>query len=149
MVRRLRPSPPSRKTLVRLLLTAINCPKGKVETNLARHHELLALGKDSGCDLVLLPEMSLTGYLPNAAILLTDRSVSELVEATAAGPTLCFGLAEQGEPGAAPYITQRWPATGTSLDRPSARCGEWDRPTPRSLSTASTRSTSAVRPGER
>lgn len=91
---------------MRLLLTAINCPKGKVETNLARHHELLALGKDSGCDLVLLPEMSLTGYLPSAAISLTDRSVSELVEATAAGPTLCFGLAEQGEPGTAPYITQ-------------------------------------------
>ncbi|MBA3311411.1 MAG: hypothetical protein H0U28_15385 [Nocardioidaceae bacterium] len=91
---------------MRLLLTAITCPKGKVQANLAGHRELLMLGRDRGCDLVLLPEMSLTGYLPSAAISLTDRSVAELVAATAAGPALCFGLVERGEPGNAPYITQ-------------------------------------------
>jgi len=91
---------------VRLLLTAVNCSKGKVETNLARHRDLLVLGRASGCDLVLLPEMSLTGYLASAAISLTDRSVAELVECTAGGPSLCFGLVEQGEADAAPYVTQ-------------------------------------------
>lgn len=91
---------------MRLLLTAVNCPKGKVETNLVRHRELLALGEDSGCDLVLLPEMSLTGYLPSAAISLSDRSVTDLVESTVAAPSLCFGLVEHAGRGRAPYITQ-------------------------------------------
>lgn len=91
---------------VRLLLTAVNCPKGQVETNLARHRQLLALGDDSGCDLVLLPEMSLTGYLPSAAISLSEPSVADLVESTAGAPSLCFGLVEHVEHGRAPYITQ-------------------------------------------
>ena len=91
---------------MRLLLTAVNCPKGGIETNLARHRELLAQGQDSGCDLVLLPEMSLTGYIPGAAISLSERSVTGLVESTAEAPSLCFGLVEHAERGRAPYITQ-------------------------------------------
>ncbi len=91
---------------MRLLLTALHCPKGEIGTNLARHHELLGHGADAGCDLVLLPEMSLTGYLPHAAITLADPSVAELVEATGGGPALCFGLVEESAPGQSPYITQ-------------------------------------------
>ncbi len=97
---------------MRLLLTALNCPKGEVTTNLARHHELLEQGAAAGCDLVLLPEMSLTGYLHQAAITLADPSVAELVEATEGRPALCFGLVEESAPGQSPYITQVLAADG-------------------------------------
>jgi predicted amidohydrolase len=91
---------------LRLLLTALNCPKGHVQANLVRHHELLQQGKRSGCDLVLLPEMSLTGYLAGTAMSLTDPSVLDLVQSTAGAPSLCFGLVECAELGGTPYITQ-------------------------------------------
>ena len=91
---------------MRLLLTALNCPKGELQTNLARHEALLMVGRDSNCDLVLLPEMSLTGYLPGAGISLRDPSIRQLVGLTVGGPSLCFGLVERGESGRAPYITQ-------------------------------------------
>lgn len=97
---------------MRLLLTALRCPKGEVGPNLARHRELLAQGAAAGCDLVLLPEMSLTGYLPAAAISLTYPAVTELVGATERGPALCFGLVEDSAPGRTPYITQVLAANG-------------------------------------
>lgn len=109
---------------------SLTCPKGEIETNLARHSALLAEGRDAGCDLVLLPEMSLTGYCPAAATSLSDPAVQELVRQTWTGPDLCFGLAERSmadttadtetasqpdsapgsepdsAPGSPPYITQ-------------------------------------------
>lgn len=91
---------------MRLLLTALHCPKGELAANLARHLELHALGAAAGCDLVLLPEMSLTGYQPSAAVALEHPAVRELVAATAQGPDLCFGLVELGVPGQPPQITQ-------------------------------------------
>jgi predicted amidohydrolase len=97
---------------VRLLLTALHCPKGDVAGNLARHLALLALGKESRCDLVLFPEMSLTGYRAAAAVDLDDAAVAELVIATAAGPAACFGIVESAGPGAARYITQVVAAEG-------------------------------------
>lgn len=97
---------------MRLLLTALYCPKGEINANLAGHQRLLGEGKDAGCDLVLLPEMSLTGYLPSAAIPLPDPAVSELVRSTEGGPSLCFGLVERSEPGRPPYITQLLAADG-------------------------------------
>ena len=79
---------------MRLLLTAVLCAKGDLTGNLARHRELLERGKTASCDLVLLPEMSLTGSCPEAAVTLDDEHVVQLVHATAGGPSLCFGLAE-------------------------------------------------------
>ena len=61
---------------------------------------------DHGCDLVLLPEMSLTGYRPSAAVALDHPSVNELVAATSGGPALCFGLVETNHTGGRPFITQ-------------------------------------------
>jgi predicted amidohydrolase len=94
---------------MRLLLTALTCPKGEIGTNLARHLELVEEGRDAGCDLVLLPEMSLTGYRPSAAVSLDHPAVDSLVQATAGGPSLCFGLVETDGAGATagrPFITQ-------------------------------------------
>ncbi len=83
---------------MRLLLTALNCPKGDVAGNLARHLELVDAGRQRGCDLVVLPEMSLTGYSAATPLQVSDGVVAELVEATAAGPGLCFGFVESVRP---------------------------------------------------
>lgn len=97
---------------MRLLLCALQCPKGEIKPNLVRHHELLEQGTGAGCDLVLLPEMSLTGYLPSGAISLAHPAVTELVGVTERGPALCFGLVEDSAPGRTPYITQVLAADG-------------------------------------
>ena len=102
--------------LVRLLLTAMRCVKGDLAGNARRHLDLLAAGRAAGCDLVLLPEMSLTGYDPEAAVPLTHDVVTALVAATQDGPRLCFGLAEATSPGedadGRPTITQVLAAGG-------------------------------------
>lgn len=98
---------------MRLLLTAVTCQKSDVDANLARHLQLLEEGRDRGCDLVLLPEMSLTGSATGAACDLNAGAVAELVRATGdPGPALCFGLVEAGPAGTAPYITQVVAARG-------------------------------------
>lgn len=100
---------------MRLLLTSVNCPKGGIEGNLARHIELLSEGAQAGADLVLLAEMSLTGYRPGAAIGLGHPAVQELVAATSAAPRLCFGLVEAAPDGGVPNITQVVAADGRLL----------------------------------
>ncbi len=97
---------------MRLLLTSVNCPKGQLATNHAGHLELLVAGSGSGCDLVLLPEMSLTGYRPSAAISLDHPAVTDLVAATDGATALCFGLVEAGPDDGLPYITQVVAAAG-------------------------------------
>jgi predicted amidohydrolase len=90
---------------MRLLLTAVTCPKGAVDQNLARHLELLERGQDTGCALVLLPEMSLTGYCPSRALTLDDAAVRALVRTTRNGPAVSFGFVEEATVGP-PYVCQ-------------------------------------------
>lgn len=97
------------------MLTSMLCGKGDLDGNLARHHELAESGRDRGCDLVLFPEMSLTGYRPSAEVTLTETAVAELVKGTVAGPAVCFGLVEKRGNGARPYITQVVAAGGELL----------------------------------
>src|SRR6187401_2480992 len=110
---------------MRLLLTSVTCPKGEIEVNRTRHLELLGEGTQAGCDLVLLPEMSLTGYRPNAAISLSHPAVTKLIAATSRASALCFGLVEVGPTGSPPYITQVVASKGklTVVHR-KARLGE-------------------------
>jgi predicted amidohydrolase len=100
---------------VRALLTAIRCEKGAVETNLARHLEILDQAAASGCDVAVFPEMSLTGSVdpalrPERLIPLDDPAVAALA-AACTGTGGCFGIAERG-PGGAAYITQIFAAEG-------------------------------------
>jgi predicted amidohydrolase len=103
---------------VRLLLTAVRCEKGDLAGNRRRHRELLAAGREAGCALVLLPEMSLTGYDPGAAVSLTDAIVTGRLAPTRDGPRLSFGLAEAavaGETDGRPTITQVLAGNGVVL----------------------------------
>lgn len=90
------------------LLAAINCAKGPIEANLAGH--LAVLGTAEPGDLVLFPEMSLTGSVDPAAdadrlVPLDHPSVQALAQAAKSGISICFGIAERGSDGN-PYITQ-------------------------------------------
>jgi NAD+ synthase (glutamine-hydrolysing) len=97
---------------MRLLLASMICPKGQLAGNRTAHFDVLRAGAAAGCDLVLLPEMSLTGYCPAAAISLDHPAVTDLVAATSAAPALCFGLGETSAHGAQPCITQVVAAEG-------------------------------------
>ena len=102
---------------MRLLLTALRCEKGDLDGNLARHLALLDEGAAAGCDLVVFPEMSLTGSVEprtqaERLIDVDHDAVRRLVAATAdAGVAALFGVAERGPSGPlsgghGPYITQ-------------------------------------------
>ncbi|GAA1040518.1 carbon-nitrogen hydrolase family protein [Virgisporangium ochraceum] len=93
---------------MRAMLAAIRCGKGDVDGNLATH---LRLVRSAGCDLVLFPEMSLTGSVdpasrPDRLVGLDHPAIATLAEATGGtGVAVCFGVAERS-PGGDPYITQ-------------------------------------------
>lgn len=96
------------------LLAAINCAKGLIEANLADH--LAVLEKAKPGDLVLFPEMSLTGSVdpaadPDRLVPLDHPAVESLIQAARSGITICFGIAERG-PDQRPYITQIVAASG-------------------------------------
>jgi predicted amidohydrolase len=48
---------------IRIALAQIAPRLGQLEANLVRHHELLAEARSGGADLVVFPELGLTGYL--------------------------------------------------------------------------------------
>ena len=95
---------------VKALLMAVNCPKGEISRNTRRHLELLSEGAEHGADIVVFPEMSLTGsvdpvHWPGNAIALTHPALDELAAATARlGVAALVGVAESC--GADVYITQ-------------------------------------------
>jgi predicted amidohydrolase len=85
---------------VKALLVAVNCPKGEIDTNVARHIELLEEGAARGARIVVFPEMSLTGsvdpiHWPGRSVTLTHPAVGEIAAATARiGVAALLGIAE-------------------------------------------------------
>jgi predicted amidohydrolase len=72
---------------VRIALAQIAPRLGDLEENLARHHELLASARSEGANLVVFPELGLTGYLlqdlaGEVAMRLDDPRLGELAAAT-------------------------------------------------------------------
>lgn len=79
-----------------------------IETNLDTHLEYISRARAEGCDLVVFPELSLTGYSLSAESFRVARSrhsdvIRRLAEASA-GMTTQFGFVEEG-PGAQFYNT--------------------------------------------
>jgi len=95
---------------VKVLLAAVRCEKGDLGANLATHREQIGRAYTERVELVVFPEMSLTGSVdptrrPDRLVTLEDPAVEQLVEATAAaGITAVFGIAERA--GDTAYITQ-------------------------------------------
>ncbi len=72
---------------IRVALAQIAPALGRLDLNLTRHHELLAQARSDGADLVVFPELGLTGYLlqdlaAEVAMRLDDPRLVELAGAT-------------------------------------------------------------------
>ncbi len=72
---------------VRVALAQIAPALGQLDANLARHHELLADARAKGADLVVFPELGLTGYqlqdlASEVAMRLDDPRLADLAAAT-------------------------------------------------------------------
>ena len=72
---------------VRVALAQIAPGLGQLEANLVRHHELLGAAREAGADLVVFPELGLTGYqlqdlASEVAMRLDDPRLAELAAAT-------------------------------------------------------------------
>jgi predicted amidohydrolase len=72
---------------VRVALAQIAPALGRFDANLARHHALLADARAAGADLVVFPELGLTGYqlqdlASEVAIRLDDPRLADLADAT-------------------------------------------------------------------
>jgi predicted amidohydrolase len=95
---------------VRLQLAALRCEKGDIAGNLAVHLDAVDAAAASGVDVVVFPEMSLTGSVdpgqrPEHLVDVADARVRTLVDATGGDmPTVVFGIAERD--GERAYITQ-------------------------------------------
>jgi predicted amidohydrolase len=95
---------------MRVLLAALNAPKGDFAGNLRRHLGLLELARTRGCDLAVFPEFSLTGSVdptrhPEHALPTDAGPVRELVAAGhRTGVAALFGIAERAGDGY--YISQ-------------------------------------------
>ena len=75
---------------------------GMLEENLARHHELLATARSEGADLVVFPELGLTGYLlqdlaAEVAMRLDDPRLAELAAATRGLSVVVSFVEESGD----------------------------------------------------
>ena len=71
----------------RIALAQIAPRLGSLEVNLATHHDLLAKAREDGADLVVFPELGLTGYqlqdlASEVAMRLDDPRLAELAGAT-------------------------------------------------------------------
>ena len=102
---------------VRVLLAALQCHKGDLSRNLSSHLQIVVEAKSGGCDLVLFPEMSLTGSVdparnPEHTISLNHQAVLQLARASGeSGVGICFGIAERGSRSQA-HITQVFASDG-------------------------------------
>ncbi len=72
---------------IRVALAQVAPALGQLEANLARHHELLEQARAGGADLVVFPELGLTGYqlqdlAAEVSLRLDDPRLGELARAT-------------------------------------------------------------------
>jgi predicted amidohydrolase len=88
------------KTTIRVSLAQVDCVLGDVEENARRAVELIVRARDDGADLVVFPELSLTGYALGAitedvAMALDDPSIAAVASA-ADGVAAVVGCVEHG-----------------------------------------------------
>jgi predicted amidohydrolase len=102
-------------------MAAANCAKGDIDANLATHRAVLEASAGDA-DLVVFPEMSLTGSVdplrhPERVIGIRDEAVEALLASTRAAPhaAVAFGIAERDANDA--YITQCVARDGVLLAR--------------------------------
>ena len=87
---------------LRIALAQVAPDLGRFDENLARHHSLLAEARTRGADLVVFPELALTGYIlqdlaAEIAIRLDDPRLTELAAATQGLSAVVSFVEESGD----------------------------------------------------
>lgn len=96
---------------MRAMLAAINCQKGMIDENLATHERVIQEAAAAGCQIVVFPEMSLTGYVDpgnpdQQQLSLDSKPVLQLSEISAGlRIDILFGMAESTRD-CSPFISQ-------------------------------------------
>lgn len=96
---------------MKAMLAAINCQKTEIERNFLVHEREIATAADRECDIIVFPEMSLTGYLDPAVhsefeLTLESDIIVRLVGLTKTHSVdALFGIAEKN-PNGGPFISQ-------------------------------------------
>ncbi len=102
---------------MRALLAAVNCQKNDLAANFATHQAVADEAASEGCNIVVFPEMSLTGYLDprredHEPVSIDSEQVAEAVMLSRDRDlAVLFGIVE-GNPVGLPYITQVLAAEG-------------------------------------
>ncbi|HTQ80911.1 MAG TPA: nitrilase-related carbon-nitrogen hydrolase [Thermoanaerobaculia bacterium] len=91
-------------SLLRVGLAQIDCRLGDVEGNLARHLSWIAEGRRRGVDLLVFPELSLTGYrllhlTPRVSLRPEGSPVVAQIAEAAGTMSVVFGLVERDDRG--------------------------------------------------
>jgi N-carbamoylputrescine amidase len=97
------PIMPEADTLLKIGLAQIDGRLGDLEANVERHLDWIARGREAGVDLLVFPELSLTGYrllhlTPRVALPATSPVLARLAEA-AGSMRVILGFVEEGETG--------------------------------------------------
>jgi predicted amidohydrolase len=106
---------------IRLGLVQMRCEKGAIDQNLERIAEYVRDAREQGVDILVFPEMSITGYIdptrrPEAVITLDGPEVARFLALTAGTDmTVIAGLVERN-PAGKPFITQIVARAGRLLD---------------------------------
>jgi predicted amidohydrolase len=87
---------------LRIALAQVAPDLGRLDDNLARHHELLGSARAGGAGLVVFPELGLTGYIlqdlaAEVAMRLDDPRLTALADATAGLSAIVSFVEESGD----------------------------------------------------
>lgn len=108
-------------TTIKLGLAQMRSEKGDWEGNLARVEDYMERAKAEGCDIVVFPEMSLSGYndpalFPESVQALHSELVDVFIKMTGQfGIVASAGFIEANADGGKPYITQVLAQNGRML----------------------------------
>ena len=96
---------------VKIALAQMRCEKGDWPGNLARAEEYMARARSEGCEIIVLPEMGLSGYcdparFPEAIQPLASPWVRQFVDLTAKHGIIASGGFIERNPEGKPFITQ-------------------------------------------
>jgi N-carbamoylputrescine amidase len=96
---------PEAGSLLTVGLAQIDCRLGDVEANAERHLAWIEEARGRGVDLLVFPELSLTGYrllhlTPRVALRTNGSPVLARLAAAAGGMSVVVGVVEEGERGA-------------------------------------------------
>lgn len=96
---------------MRIALVQMRCEKGDIRGNLRRIGDEIAAAEERGVDLIVFPEMSISGYvdpttMPDAVMELDAPAIAEFVRMTAGTRVSAIAGFVELNPDGKPFITQ-------------------------------------------